>query len=400
VLVSSIKVGPGKAADGTIYIRVDGSIEPTSANITSTDNVTYYFTGSNYDSIVVQRDNILIDGMSYSVLGTGSANGILLGQRTNVTIKNTQISGFTYGIRLPQSRNCTVSNTNCSGNDYGMYLGSSVFNLLEHNKVTKSRFAGICLTDSSHNILADNNVSDNRDDGIVIYDSIDNEIVDNECTFNSVGIFLFNWSFFNIVANNNCSYNGDGMQVYGNSRNNTVLSNILFGNGIGIDIAGSNWSIFIGNEISSSIIYGVILRDSSSQNIFFHNSLVNTTHLAQVWDNSSYGNVWDDGYPSGGNYWSDYSGTDANWDGIGDTPCIVDTSNQDNYPLMIPWGSILGDVNGDGYVGIDDIFLVASHFGKELGDPDYFRIYDLNGDGYIGVDDIFTAAKHFGEETP
>jgi len=45
----------------------------------------------------------------------------------------------------------------------------------------------------------------------------------------------------------------------------------------------------------------------------------------------------DYGYPSGGNYWSDYNGTDANHDGIGDTPYVIDTKNADNYPLMTPY---------------------------------------------------------------
>jgi Ca2+-binding EF-hand superfamily protein len=49
---------------------------------------------------------------------------------------------------------------------------------------------------------------------------------------------------------------------------------------------------------------------------------------------------------------------------------------------------------------MDDIYIVASHFSKELEDSEYSRIYDLNGDGYIGIDDIFTVAKHFGQENP
>jgi hypothetical protein len=57
-------------------------------------------------------------------------------------------------------------------------------------------------------------------------------------------------------------------------------------------------------------------------------------------------NVWDDGYPSGGNYWSDYDATDfysgpyqneTGRDGIGDTAYVIDENNQDNYPLVKPW---------------------------------------------------------------
>lgn len=48
---------------------------------------------------------------------------------------------------------------------------------------------------------------------------------------------------------------------------------------------------------------------------------------------------WDNG--SIGNYWSDYNGTDANGDGIGDTPYVLDADNQDRYPLMNPWDPVI-----------------------------------------------------------
>jgi len=59
---------------------------------------------------------------------------------------------------------------------------------------------------------------------------------------------------------------------------------------------------------------------------------------------------------------------------------------------------IPGDINGDGYVGIDDIFAIASHFSQEPGHPDWNPNLDINGDDYVGIDDIFTAAQHFGQE--
>ena len=73
----AIGVKPAKSTwtGGTIYIRADGSIDPPDAPIITYDNVTYTLTDnitSSADGIVVERDNIILDGGGYTVQGVGA----------------------------------------------------------------------------------------------------------------------------------------------------------------------------------------------------------------------------------------------------------------------------------------------------------------------------------------
>jgi hypothetical protein len=92
------------------------------------------------------------------------------------------------------------------------------------------------------------------------------------------------------------------------------------------------------------------LRESSNNTVYHNNFIDNTQQVHQPWWDypaiPASVNVWDDGYPSGGNYWSDYNGTDLHsgpyqnetgYDWIGDSPYIVDQNNTDRYPLMYPF---------------------------------------------------------------
>jgi len=86
MLAWSFKIQPsfGTWMGETIYIKADGSVSPPNAPISSIDNVTYTFTGNIYDEIVVQRDNIVIDGAGYTLQGTGSGRGIDLTDRRGI----------------------------------------------------------------------------------------------------------------------------------------------------------------------------------------------------------------------------------------------------------------------------------------------------------------------------
>jgi hypothetical protein len=61
-------------ASGTIYIRADESIGPPTAPVSSVDNVTHIFTGNIDDSLIVERDNTAIEGLGYTLQGTGARN--------------------------------------------------------------------------------------------------------------------------------------------------------------------------------------------------------------------------------------------------------------------------------------------------------------------------------------
>ena len=117
-------------------------------------------------------------------------------------------------------------------------------------------------------------------------------------------------------------------------------NNTLENNSHGIYFAFSDNNLLSNNLVENNL-YGILL-DSSDNNRICHNILINNTNQAH--DNGT--NYWDNGYPSGGNYWSDYAGLDNYWgenqntpggDGFGDTPYDIHMgTNQDHYPLMNP----------------------------------------------------------------
>ena len=79
-----------------IYIRADGSVEPSNASISNFENNYYAFTADIYGSIVIERDNIVVDGVNYILQGYNASNskGVDLSARSNVTITNMELENF------------------------------------------------------------------------------------------------------------------------------------------------------------------------------------------------------------------------------------------------------------------------------------------------------------------
>ena len=122
--------------------------------------------------------------------------------------------------------------------------------------------------------------------------------------------------------------------------------------GFGIWLNCSSHNIITGNSVANNC-EGIVLSFSSNNNIIFHNNFINNARQASISESAS---VWDDGYPSGGNYWSDYTGVDyysgpyqneTGSDGIGDTPYVIDEDNIDRYPLVEPWLIVTATIDFD-----------------------------------------------------
>jgi len=204
-----------------------------------------------------------------------------------VNVQNAAIPLNAGYVALVNCTSITVQNLNLTKNIQGILLASTKNSTIINNNIMANEWAGIWLFPSSNNTIAGNDIVANKGYGICLSSSSNNSIVGNNIRNNNDGVYL-SFSSSNNIYGNNIAGNGDGIEL-----------------------------------------------QNSSNNIFYHNNFMNNTK--QVYDGYPYAtsiNVWDDDYPSGGNYWSNYTGVDADHDGIGDDSHIIDANNTDHYPLM------------------------------------------------------------------
>ena len=280
-------------ASGTIYIRADGRIDPPTANITTTDNVNYTFTGNICDSIVVERDNIVVDAAGYTVQKTESDTGITLQGRINVTIRNSVIKGFGLGIGLYSSNRCTLYGNRLEGDSSGPGIGmiDSNYNNVLNNTLLDNDHS-IHLGQSSNNVIDGNNASYNHQGITVESFSHDNTVTNNTANNNTGnGIYVNEGSSNNLIANNILSYNGQGVAMTDNSSRNVIMGNTLIGNKFGVDLhfyAPDN--LIVGNTISSNLQNGVSISGSPGNRII-GNNITNSSEVGIVISDSEHNEI-------------------------------------------------------------------------------------------------------------
>jgi len=287
MLVSIPEIGIVKA-ESTIYIRADGSVEGTD-KIQRDGNV-YTFTDNIDGSIIVEKDNVVVDGAGYTLQGDGSGRGIdLYDDSTSITIRNVQIVNFQFGVHLSNASYATIDS-----------------NYIVNN------FEGIRLNGGFNNTIVGNTIANNSDNGIgVFFNTRCNLISGNNITNNWCGVLFQLYCADNILSENSITANnGMGIWLDGGSNNRIIQNNIT----------DNTKAVFISATKNSSV-YG--------------NNFVNNTFHVYIYGNDTVIGVWDNG--TQGNHWDDYAGIDSNDDGIGDTPYIIDENNQDRYPLVKPF---------------------------------------------------------------
>jgi parallel beta-helix repeat protein len=297
---------------------------------------------------------------------TNNDPAIQLAYTTNTTITHNNVTNSSDGISLEYSSGNDVSDNNAINNSQtGISVGGGFNNTVSENEA-KMNMRGISVGSPNSSVFGNNvadnsegisvggpnvtvfgnNVVNNNQSGIMVRYSLQNEVFGNNVSSSDFGIFLVSCSGGNI-SGNDLTGNVDALGV-DQSSNNIISGNNVTANSDGIVLGYSTNNIIFGNNVSWNSVDGVNIEYSSNGNRFYHNNFIGNHLQAEFIQVGNTTNSWDDGYPSGGNYWSNYTGADSHSgshqnetgsDGIGDVPYEVGVNNMDRYPLMGPFST-------------------------------------------------------------
>jgi len=300
-LVSVLKINVAEAEPKTIVVPDDYLTVGWAIGNASEGDTIFVKKGTYYEHVTINKSISLIGENRSTTIIDGNETGTIV----TITSRNVSISGFTIqhggfvqsSIYISSSSGVTINDNAISNNFEGIRLNSSNGNDVADNLISPYAGVGIFLEYSNGNVVRGN-------------------IINSEIGLDQIGILLTHSTENSII-------------------NNTILNNIY--DGIKL-IWDANANVISGNNIKDNG-YGVFIVHSGN-NTLYHNNFINNGVSCD------YANTWDNGYPSGGNYWGDYeerysNATEIDDSGIWDIPYFIDESNQDNYPIVPEFPSFL-----------------------------------------------------------
>ncbi len=300
----------------TITIESDGSVDPYTRGIVKWGR-SYNFSAdiANYTILILCSD-IVVDGKGFTLQENGIYPGVKLSGCSKVTVKNLVLRQAGDAIVLTNSSSNTIVGNTIAG-------------------TSDAHFAISLDKNSTGNSISKNAIFGSR--GIEIR-SRSNSISENRLE-NGGGILI---------------YGGDSLPLLG--AYNQIFGNTITGCWYGLDVMIGCNNSFYANTVSKCT-FGVCAANIQKEweyrsfgsevanNRFYHNNFINNSQqvrsdysLSSSYDGVDIlynDNFWDNG--TEGNYWSNYNGTDANGDGIGDTPYTIFSNRTDRYPLICPF---------------------------------------------------------------
>ncbi len=318
--------------------------------------------GSNSTTI---KDNLC----QYGINGIYSATSYDL-----VIHNNTVLYHGSPSIGVSDSPDAIVTDNNCSYYVLGISVVASNYTTISGNHVQEGE-TGIDVVASFFVDILDNDVIDNVElpTGIHLTDCESCLISGNNLTGNEIASITLETSHHCNVTYNVITDTIDG--VYLSDSNHTIITDnhITMGQGYGIGVWGSSHNFVSRNHIANiSGWEGWALCSSGYDNEFTYNLCDNSTvgiYIDTILDayiahNTAHGNeeaiwltpsatnatvswnIFEDNIHNGFdesvtslidyNYWSNYTGVDADSDGIGDTPHPIPglANNNDTHPLV------------------------------------------------------------------
>ena len=281
-------------------------------------------------SITVGNNRIADDErVDVELLYTDVGGGISVDNSGNCNIFGNTIERKIVGINIWHCTNLIFSNNTLKDNQVGFKLwgcdlqhnlhsidttntvnGKPVYFLVNQSDFQVPTNAGWIAAVNCANITVENWASTPNWDSILFIETSHSKILNSKLTGN------FNAIRFDSVSN--CI-------ISGNLIDNNGYAAFYFEGAVDCTITENN--------VVDNFCFFNIWHDSAN-NTFFHNNFIGNW-TGSPGDRDSQ-NFWDNGLE--GNYWEEYTGKDANGDGICDTPYVIDnySNSVDRYPLMTP----------------------------------------------------------------